>query len=142
MQNPLRLAFEHHRQGRLVEAALIYRTALSEQPGHIEAPPCSMADRMRVTSLMRSARATEEVGWYRFYQPRVAIAIERQGAKAPGWHNELWTITRVGPPAEVWAARFGLIDEWHLDLHNPLCIHVLWRIGRLGAATGIIKTPR
>jgi tetratricopeptide (TPR) repeat protein len=37
MQNPLRLAFEHHRQGRLAEAALIYRTVLSEQPRHTEA---------------------------------------------------------------------------------------------------------
>jgi hypothetical protein len=34
MQNPLRLAFEHHRQGRLAQAGLLSRSVLSEQPGH------------------------------------------------------------------------------------------------------------
>jgi hypothetical protein len=34
-----------------------------------------MADRMRVTSLMASARAQEKVGWCRFYPPAIAVAI-------------------------------------------------------------------
>jgi tetratricopeptide (TPR) repeat protein len=37
MQDPLRLALEHHRQGRLAEAAQIYQRVLSEQPGHADA---------------------------------------------------------------------------------------------------------
>jgi tetratricopeptide (TPR) repeat protein len=37
MQNHLELAFEHHRQGRLLEAAQLYRTVLSEHPGHADA---------------------------------------------------------------------------------------------------------
>ena len=37
MQDPLRIAFEHHRQGRLGETALLSERALREQPGHIEA---------------------------------------------------------------------------------------------------------
>src|SRR5215475_4930590 len=40
-----------------------------------------MADRIRVTSLMESARA-ERVGWCRFYQPLVALAIKRQAWKS------------------------------------------------------------
>src|SRR5262245_44175764 len=37
VQDPIHLALEHHRHGRLAEAALLYRGVLSEQPGHIEA---------------------------------------------------------------------------------------------------------
>src|SRR5262249_20584282 len=51
--------------------------------------PCSMADRMRVTSLMASARAAEKVGCCRFYKPPVAVAIKRQGGER----------TRVAQPA-------------------------------------------
>src|SRR5262249_21833817 len=39
-----------------------------------------MADRMRVTSLMASARAAEKVGCCRFYKPPVAVAINRHQA--------------------------------------------------------------
>jgi Flp pilus assembly protein TadD len=47
MQDPLRIAFEHHRQGRLDEAALPCERVLPEQPGHIEAlhPPGVVANR-------------------------------------------------------------------------------------------------
>src|SRR5262245_22173940 len=37
MQDPLRLALEHHRHGRLDEAAVHYRNILAAQPGHAEA---------------------------------------------------------------------------------------------------------
>jgi hypothetical protein len=36
---------------------------------------------MRVTSLMASAHAAEKIGWCRFYQPSIAIAINRQVSK-------------------------------------------------------------
>src|SRR5262245_39453848 len=59
-----------------------------------------MADRIRVTSLMESVRV-ERLGWCRFYQPTVAVAINRQAWKSASvFSTEVTRVIRancVGP---------------------------------------------
>ena len=101
-----------------------------------------------VDHLRQHERVTEE-GW-----PDVAAARALHAGDCPPRVTEMATDRQREPgggstrqarrptsPNES-LARCGPPHEWHLDLHNPLCIHVLWRIGRPVAAAGLIKTPR